>query len=167
MNVTESTPKAVRHGKVMPLVLVTMSVLSVSLGVGVGIGGLLVSRASRSIAPGTTETRNQVVPPRSDPPATIHSLGEMIVNLADLGQLRYAKLTVAAGFPDKLDDDKLKDYDPMLRDAVIFVVTRKRFEELHRVGGLDELKEELRAEFCRRLPAHPVSEVYLEAFGMQ
>lgn len=157
----DTASRAGRHtGKALMLIILIVSVLSVVVGGGVGV--MLLHRSRKPHAHDTNPGGGQPAEP-----ATMHSLGEMVVNLADIGVLRYAKITVSVGFEDKIEDDKLKDLDPILHDALIHVITAKRFGDLHRIGGLDQLKVDLKDEFSRRIHDHRIVEVYLESFGMQ
>ncbi len=131
----------------------------VSLAAGIGVGLIMGKRA---LASGGKKAK-----PKSQPVAMVHSLGETVVNLADTGTLRYVKVTVALGFLEKVSTQKLKEYDPVLRDAVIGVFTRKRFNDLHRGGGVRKVKAEILQATARRLPDATVAEVYLESFAMQ
>jgi flagellar FliL protein len=99
--------------------------------------------------------------------ATVFSLGEMVVNLADTDSLRYAKLSVALGIEEKLAEEKLKEHEAELRDGVIDVLTSHRFAELHGKGGVQRLKKELARTLSSRFHAGRISKVYLESFAMQ
>jgi flagellar basal body-associated protein FliL len=147
-------------------------VMFLMIGLGIGVGAVILGRSRRAADPGKdgktlTRASQSSEPEKPVMPVTLHSLGEIVVNLADVGILRYAKITVTVGYSEKLEDDKLKDCEPILRDALIHVLTAKRYADLHRQGGLDLLKAELKLEFNRRIPEHHVVEVYLEGFGMQ
>jgi flagellar FliL protein len=98
---------------------------------------------------------------------TVYSLGEMVVNLADTGSLRYAKVTISLGFEEKLSEEKLKEREAALRDAVINVITCKRFDDLHGKGGMQKLREQIRVATTNRVPDATVAEVYFESFAMQ
>jgi flagellar basal body-associated protein FliL len=68
---------------------------------------------------------------------------------------------------EHVPDEKLKEQEPVLRDAVLGVITRKRFEELHRGGGLQKLKKEIRSTVQPRLRGATLVDVYLDQFAMQ
>src|ERR1051326_1574873 len=110
-----------RSGRSKLILLIVCGLVAISGGVA---AGLLLGRR--------THTGKQAEK-KSEPvePGTIYSLGELVVNLADTGSMRYAKLTVALGVAEKLPEEGLKDQEPVLRDAIVGVVTRKRFDELH------------------------------------
>jgi flagellar basal body-associated protein FliL len=136
-----------------------------ALAIGVGIGLFIGKRAQAGEAHGrnTSKRRHH----DKAPVQTIYSLGEQVVNLADTSTLRYAKFTLAIGFEEKISEEKVKEYEPVLRDIAIGVVTKKRFQDLHRKGGLKRLKEEIRAVATNRITDATIGEVFLEQFAMQ
>jgi flagellar basal body-associated protein FliL len=152
-----------RAGKSLLIMLVGCGLVSVAAGVGIG---MLVARRAPASADGPSggKSKDGHAAPKV---ATIHSLGEMVVNLADTRTMRYAKLAVALGITEKVPDEKLKEVEPPLRDAVIDVITNKQFKELHQPGGTRKLKEEIRRATGRRVPDVTVVEVYLDSFAMQ
>jgi flagellar FliL protein len=153
-----------RAGKVMAMTLGIFVLLGLVAGTGIG---LLVGKRSQASAAEASERNPAKGNEKQDAPAVIHSLGEMVVNLADVGSLRYAKLSVALGIQEKRSEEELKAFEPPLRDAVIGVLTNKRFSELHQRNGVQKLKKELLTVCRARVPEAAVVEVYLEAFAMQ
>ena len=145
----------------MILLLVVFTVIS--CGLGVGIGMFLMGRSKGG---GKHEESHDKRALKAQP-TVVYSLGDMVVNLADQGALRYARITVAIGFTEKVDDAKLKTYEPLMKDAVINVVTGHRFDELHRKGGIQLIKDDIRKSVMEQVPDLKVGEVYLEAFAMQ
>jgi flagellar FliL protein len=152
-----------RPGKSLLLVVVAGAVITLLLGVA---AGLLVNRRAHAADAhhGGSKSKSKDDKPEIK---TVHSLGEFVVNLADTNSLRYAKCSIALGFAEQIPEEKLKDDEPKLRDAVIGVLTRKRFDELHRRGGLQRLKKELQSATADHVAGATVVEVYLEQFAMQ
>lgn len=145
--------------------LLGCAVLALAAGVGVGMA---MSRRSQAAAAKKAHGKSgQTSKKAKKPVQTISSLGEQVINLADTGTLRYAKMTVAIGFDEKVPEEKLKEWEPLLRDAVIGVMTRKRFADLHRKGGLTRLKKEILRASEESVPDSPIAEVYFEQFAMQ
>ena len=145
----------------MILLLVIITLIACALGVGIGM--FLMGRGKGS---GKHEEAHEKKAAKAQP-AVVYSLGEMVVNLADQGSLRYARITVAIGFAEKVDEAKLKTYEPLMKDAVINVVTNHRFDELHRKGGIQLIKDDIRKSVMEQVSDLKVGEVYLEAFAMQ
>jgi flagellar protein FliL len=150
-----------RTGKSLLLMLVACGLVSVALGVGAGI--FMARRAHANSAHGKAlkKAHAPVVV------GSVYSLGEIVVNLADMSTMRYAKVSVALGFVEKVPEEDFKQNQAILRDIVIGVLTRKTFDQLHRRGGIDKLKKEIVASAAARFHGATVAEVYLEAFAMQ
>jgi flagellar FliL protein len=151
-----------RPGKAPIVMLIIAAILALAAGVGTGF--LMIKRAQADTKHGAKKSSDGE---KGTKAATLHSLGEMVVNLADTGSLRYAKLSVAVGFEQKLSEEKLKDLQPVLRDAVIGVITNQRFTDLHQKNGPAKLKKQLQQAIQERVDDVNVVDVYLEAFAMQ
>jgi flagellar FliL protein len=156
-----------RPGKSMLVLLLGCGLVSVALGVGAGL--FLGKRAQASDAHGASK-KSKKGKHKSEAPVEIgavYPIGEIVVNLADMDVMRYAKATVAFGFKDKVPEEKFKEKEAILRDTVIMVLTRKTFKELHRVGGIPTVKKEILTAAGDRVQDAPIAEVYLEGFAMQ
>lgn len=151
-----------KSGKSMLLILVVMTVASIGIGTGIGI---FMGGRGKGASHGKGEKSEEASEKKQ--PGTVYSLGEMTVNLADMGNMRYAKVTVAVGIAEKVEDEKLKPLEAPLKDAILSVVSNKRFDELHRAGGMDKLKEDLQKAITPRVTEFKVEQIYLEALAMQ
>lgn len=153
-----------RSGKSMLVILIGCGLVSIALGVGAGV--FLGKRAHAGEAHGKKAGKQKH---GSEAPevGAIFSVGEIVVNLADMDVMRYAKASVAFGFREKLPEEKFKEKEPVLRDTVITVLTRSTFKELHRKGGIPKLKRQLLEAANARVRETPISEVYVEGFAMQ
>jgi flagellar protein FliL len=151
-----------RPGKAKLLLLVGCGLLALVIGVG---AGMVVS--SKRAHAGSAHSRKNHGKEEKGPIETVYSLGELVVNLSDPSPLRYAKFTIALGIREKIADEELKVQEPLFKDAVINVVTKRSFVELHRKDGLKRLKREILAATANRVPKVTVSEVYFEQFAMQ
>jgi len=148
----------------MLVILIGCGLGSVALGVGAGI--FLGKRAHAGEAHGKkSKTGKQGA--EAPEVGAIFSVGEIVVNLADMDVMRYAKASVAFGFREKVPEEKFKEKEPVLRDSVIGVLTRSTFTELHRKGGIPKLKRELLTAANSRVRDTPISEIYVEGFAMQ
>ncbi|MCX6365897.1 MAG: flagellar basal body-associated FliL family protein [Armatimonadetes bacterium] len=146
------------------IILVATSVLG-SVGAAVGTGWLLRSKQTSATALEHAGKRE----PEVRIPLTIHPLGDMVINLADVPteSLRYAKVLIAVGYEEKVEPTEMKTYEPILRDAVIRLISKKRFSDLRKPNGLDTLKEELMKDMDKLIPKLHLCNVYLENFAMQ
>jgi flagellar FliL protein len=106
-------------------------------------------------------------------PSTMVSIGELIVNLADTAEIRYLKTDTVLEVQGKMEtaggegeggDAAVK---APLRDAMIGVLSSKRFVEINRPGGKDVLKTEIAAACNKRLKDARVVNVYFNEFAMQ
>lgn len=100
-------------------------------------------------------------------PEMVFSLEETVVNLADKDELRYLKIAVALGLEKKDSEEHLKEHLPVMRDAVIGVLTRKTFDDLHTPEGVEKTKKEIRKAVNKHLKKLHVVQVYFEGFAMQ
>ena len=147
------------NGKTMILVAAT-SILG-SIGAAVGTGLLLRNRT----APAPAHVEEKKVEKKA--PATIHPVGEMVINLADSPDMRYLKISIALGIVEKVEDAEIKAYDPIVKDAIIKTVSRKTFSELRRPNGIDKIKKELMESIKGDIPKMEIAEIYVEGFAMQ
>lgn len=107
-------------------------------------------------------------------PATMLSMGEMVVNLADTSETRYLKTDIVLEIHGTMpaaegggEGGGGGSANAPLRDAIIGVLSSKQFAELNKPGGKDQLKEELMAAVNKRLEEAKVTEVYFNEFAMQ
>lgn len=145
------------------IILVATSVLG-SVGAAVGTGILLRGKTP----PAAADKHEEPAKSNHKEAQTVHALGELVVNLADRGEeLRYAKISVAVGYEEKVPEEEIKAYDPVLRDAVITTVSKLSFNDLHKINGLDLLKKSLFEGMKDRVPKVHLAEIYIEGFAMQ
>ncbi|MBI5017372.1 MAG: flagellar basal body-associated FliL family protein [Deltaproteobacteria bacterium] len=95
------------------------------------------------------------------------SLEPFVVNLADPGRPRYAKIVVQLELDAEPAAGEIEGLKPKVRDSLIMLFSSKTSEEMITVGG----KETLRNEIIRRLNAllttGKVAEVYFTEFVVQ
>ncbi|MGQ9454272.1 MAG: flagellar basal body-associated FliL family protein [Armatimonadota bacterium] len=146
-----------RHGKKLVLLLVAVLLVVLLAGIGVFV---LKGRSSKG------KNRSQ----EEKPTATLN-LGEFVVNLADKGELRYLKTTivlaVSGEVPSTGGHGGENGPSPAVRDAVIAVLSSKRFEELNTPEGKAKLKKELISAVNGRLEGCKAVDVYFNDFAMQ
>jgi len=95
------------------------------------------------------------------------SLEPFVVNLADPGRPRYAKIVVQLELDAEPAAGEIEGLKPKVRDSLIMLFSSKTSEEMTTVGG----KETMRNEIIRRLNAllttGKVVEVYFTEFVVQ
>jgi flagellar protein FliL len=105
-------------------------------------------------------------------PAIMITIGELIVNLADTNEIRYAKTDVVLEVHGKIEaaggegGDSAAANAP-LRDAIITIISSKRFAELSRPGGKEVLKAQIMAACNKHFKEARVTSVYFNEFAMQ
>lgn len=107
-------------------------------------------------------------------PATMVSIGEMVVNLADTAEIRYVKADIVlevhgkmeAGGGEGGEGGDAAAHAP-LRDAIINVLSSKRFADINKPGGKDTLKAEIMAGCNKHFEEAKVTSVYFNQFAMQ
>ncbi|MCS6861885.1 MAG: flagellar basal body-associated FliL family protein [Abditibacteriales bacterium] len=98
----------------------------------------------------------------------VHELSEFIVNLADRDPAHFAKVTIALGLTEETHDEKeLKKYEPPIRDAVLELLTAKRYEELLEPKGKAQLKKQILERVQEIMGEEKVAEIYFTNFAMQ
>jgi flagellar FliL protein len=100
-------------------------------------------------------------------PKSVYSLDETVINLADKDEMRYLKIAVALGFDKKADEEHLKEFTAIMRDAVIGVMMRKTFTTLHTAEGVKKAKGDIRQAVNAKIHEVNVVSAYFESFAMQ
>lgn len=108
-----------------------------------------------------------------DKPAKLSmwKLEEFIVNLADRDDSRYLKISlvleIAGDGKEGGGEGEGNPQEAKARDAVITVLTRKRFADLISEQGKVQLKTELKSELNTVLEGAQVVNIYFSSFAMQ
>lgn len=105
-------------------------------------------------------------------PVSMVTIGELIVNLADTNEIRYVKTSIVLEVCGKIEAAGGEGGDPAaanapLRDAIISILSSKRFAELSRPGGKEALKAQIKAGCSKHFKEARVTSVYFNEFAMQ
>lgn len=104
-------------------------------------------------------------------PTTMVTIGELIVNLADTNEMRYAKTNVVLEVRGKMEASGGEGGDSAanapLRDAIITIMSSKHFGDLIRPGGKEALKAQIMAACNKHFKDARVTNVYFNEFAMQ
>ncbi|MBF0608239.1 MAG: flagellar basal body-associated FliL family protein [Candidatus Magnetobacterium sp. LHC-1] len=98
-------------------------------------------------------------------PPTLVPLDPFVVNLVDAG--RYMKVTVQLEIASKKDEPFIKDRLPMLRDAVVFLLSGKSLEAVSGSEGKMQLKDEMLFKFNQTIGGEIIKNVYFTDFVVQ
>lgn len=95
-------------------------------------------------------------------------LEEFVVNLRDVNESRYLKVNIVLGMEKKVEASEGGNPDePVVRDAIISVLTAKSFSDLESPAGKDHLKDELKKAVNAELEKNKVGKIYFTSFAMQ
>lgn len=113
------------------------------------------------------ETKTPSSETKHDVKAT-HELSEFIVNLADKDPAHFAKVTIALGLTEAIhNEEEMKKHEPPIRDAVLELLTAKRYEELLAPEGKAKLKKQILKRVQDIMGEDKVAEIYFTNFAMQ
>lgn len=133
-----------KKGGVPIIVVILLLVIIIMLG-AFGAYIMFFNKGGKtSNAAATTNTVTQ-----NDTEEATLSLNETIINLADQGTQRYAKVTVAFGYDSKNSKltseltDKANDKTPIFSDAVISILRTKTSADLSNNKSLTDIKQEI------------------------
>lgn len=146
-------------GKGKMVIILVLAVVALLAGLGI-----IVLKSKKSSEPAKVPTSEM-------------KLGEFIVNLADTNEIRYLKTNIVlevegakpAGGGHGGHGGGGDATDPRVRDAIIQVMSSKRFTELQSPEGKEKLKEQIaEAVNERKKEEHiKVVEVFFNEFAMQ
>jgi flagellar FliL protein len=125
--------------------------------------------------PETPQTAGQVQTQEAAPAAQgVAEIGELypfesfIVNLADPGGTRYLRVTLQVelsatkGLKDEMDKRQ-----PQIRDAVLTILSSKRFEEINSAQGKMVMKQQIMRSINSVLTTGQILNVYVTEFVVQ
>lgn len=96
---------------------------------------------------------------------TTVSVGEFIVNIADIGGYRFLRTEVELELADKKSQPEIEAQMPFIRDQIITVLSSKTVADLD-IHNRDALKEEIKAKLNNKL-GKKVTNIYFVQFAMQ
>jgi flagellar protein FliL len=96
-----------------------------------------------------------------------YDMDTFLVNLSDPGGKRYLKVTMKVVLSDALTMKELTARGHELRDAILMLLSSKKFDDIATLAGKTTLKHEAIAQLNRRLTKGLVEEVYFTEFLVQ
>jgi flagellar FliL protein len=96
-----------------------------------------------------------------------YDAGEIIVNLADMGQARYAKIQTVFELPDEKTLDEIKKREPQIKDAIIEIFSSKQAEQFLEIKSRNEIKQEILNKINLILKSGKVKNVYFTNIVVQ
>lgn len=95
------------------------------------------------------------------------NVGEIIVNLADIGQARYAKAEVVLELSNDSALEEVQLRSPQIRDIVIEIFSSQQASVLLDLEGKEEIKNKIMARINPVLTSGSVEEVYFTTIVVQ
>jgi flagellar FliL protein len=132
--------------------------------------------APKAVVP-EPEAAAEVIPEKAKPEeiGAVVSMETFIVNLADPGGNRYLRVTMdleLAGKPadksaSKTAGDELTKRMPQIRDAVLMILSTKRYADISTPEGKIALREEILTAVNGLLAASQITRIYFKEFVIQ
>ncbi len=117
---------------------------------------------------------NETLTPTSKPavasagtPTHLVSLPVLTVNLADTGTSRYLRVGIDVEVSTEPASEEIKSQSAKIRDAVIILLSSKRYENISTAGGKFQLKNEIVARINQILGVPRVIQIYFTDFVVQ
>lgn len=111
--------------------------------------------------------KTEKVEAKEEEEAPVVMLDEIVVNPADTGGRRYLAVTVGLQVRGLEADKKIEKKKPLIRDALISLLSSKPFGELARIGYRDSLKVEIRAAANHQLRDSTVTGIVFTGYVLQ
>jgi flagellar FliL protein len=101
------------------------------------------------------------------PPGAIFPLETFIVNLADEGGKRYLRITMDLELARGTSEADLEKRLSQMRDSILMVLPSKRFEEIRKLEGKTNLRNEIIANLNGLFGQECISNIYFTEFVVQ
>jgi flagellar FliL protein len=160
-------------------VLLILMGLVLVLVLGMGGGMFMIWSKLSAVSPKAVvpETGAEVAPDKAKPEeiGAVVSVDTFIVNLADPGGNRYLRVTMdleLAGKPadksaGKTAGDELAKRMPQIRDAILMILSTKRYVDISTPEGKTALREEILNAANGLLASSQISRIYFKEFVIQ
>ena len=160
-------------------VLLILMGLVLVLVLGMGGGMFMIWSKLSAVSPKAVvpETGAEVTPDKAKPEeiGAVVSVDTFIVNLADPGGNRYLRVTMdleLAGKPadksaGKTAGDELAKRMPQIRDAILMILSTKRYVDISTTEGKTALREEILNAANGLLASSQISRIYFKEFVIQ
>jgi len=160
-------------------VLLILMGLVLVLVLGMGGGMFMIWSKLSAVSPKAvvSETGAEGTPDKAKPEeiGAVVSVDTFIVNLADPGGNRYLRVTMdleLAGKPadksaGKTAGDELAKRMPQIRDAILMILSTKRYVDISTPEGKTALREEILNAANGLLASSQISRIYFKEFVIQ
>ena len=160
-------------------VLLILMGLVLVLVLGMGGGMFMIWSKLSAVSPKAVvpETGAEVTPDKAKPEeiGAVVSVDTFIVNLADPGGNRYLRVTMDLELVGKPADksggktagDELAKRMPQIRDAILMILSTKRYVDISTPEGKTALREEILNAANGLLASSQISRIYFKEFVIQ
>ncbi len=100
-------------------------------------------------------------------PQFFYTLDTFIVNLADEGGTRYLKVDMTLALSNKEVEKEIEKKLPLIRDAIITVISNKYYQDIATPAGKLALKREIMARVNMLINTGKVIDIYFTDFVVQ
>jgi len=159
--------------KVLLIIVGLMLLLVLVMGGGMFmIYTKLPSASPKAVAP-EAEPEPGSIPEKAKPEeiGAVVSMDTFIVNLADPGGNRYLRVTMdlelAGKTAGKTAGDELAKRMPQIRDAILMILSTKRYADISTPEGKTALREEILNAVNGLLASSQISRIYFKEFVIQ
>ena len=97
----------------------------------------------------------------------LYDLDPFIVNLADVGTIRYLKVTIKLHLAKEEFREAVERFLPQLRDSLLILLSSKDYEGIRSVDGKMELRDEIIGRANAVLKRRAVRTAYFTEFVVQ
>jgi flagellar protein FliL len=130
-------------------------------------GGDQKAEATVAKAAGQGETEAKHDAPKVNAPGAIYDVDPFIVNLSDMPEVRYLKLTVKLELESQDASAELASRVPQLRDTILVLLTSKDAASIRTPQGKFQLRDEITQRVNSLLPKPAVRAAYFTDFVVQ
>jgi flagellar protein FliL len=146
-------------------------VLVLVLGMGGGMFMIWAKLSAVSAKAFVPETEAEVDKAKPEDIGAVVSMDTFIVNLADPGGNRYLRVTMdlelAGKTAGKTAGDELAKRMPQIRDAILMILSTKRYADISTPEGKIALREEILNAVNGLLASSQISRIYFKEFVIQ
>jgi len=123
------------------------------------------SRSEAEKKPAAAEAKSGAA--KASQPGLIFDVEPFIVNLADMAEVRYLKLTVKLELDSQVASAELTGRMPQVRDTILVLLTSKDSASIRSTQGKFQLRDEITQRINSILPKPSVRTVYFTEFVVQ
>ena len=159
--------------KVLLIIVGLVLLLVLVMGGGMFMIYTKLPSASPKAVVSEAEPEPEVIPEKAKPEdiGAVVSMDTFIVNLADPGGNRYLRVTMdlelAGKTAGKTAGDELAKRMPQIRDAILMILSTKRYADISTPEGKTALREEILNAVNGLLASSQISRIYFKEFVIQ